>query len=110
MPRRVLAVLSGIARRGAAGRSHFARRTGMSFLANSDKNDGVQEASGIRVAFSLDTFFCGLCSCIFRIHHVLWFGEAKESVSSVGTRTHIQITVALATPHSPLTLTLSHKG
>jgi hypothetical protein len=31
----------------------------MSFLANPDKNDGAQGASGIRVAFSLDTFFCG---------------------------------------------------
>jgi hypothetical protein len=29
----------------------------MSLLANPDKNDGAQEAGGIRVAFSLDTFF-----------------------------------------------------
>jgi hypothetical protein len=28
----------------------------MSFLANPDKNDGAQEASGIRVSFLLDTF------------------------------------------------------
>jgi len=29
---------------------------------------------------------------------ILSFGEAKESISSVGTRTHIQSIVALATP------------
>jgi len=38
---------------------HFARRTRKSFLANLNKNAEAQEASGIRVAFSLDTFFCG---------------------------------------------------
>ncbi|MEQ1486254.1 hypothetical protein [Methyloglobulus sp.] len=52
MPRRALAVLSGIARRGAARMPHFARRTRKSFLANPDKNDGAQEASGIgRISF-----------------------------------------------------------
>jgi alpha-2-macroglobulin len=29
---------------------------------------------------------------------ILSFGEAKESISPVGARTHIQTTVALATP------------
>jgi hypothetical protein len=59
MPRRTLAFLPGTARRGAARKQRFAKGTGMSLLANPDKNDGAQEASGIRVAFSLDTFFCG---------------------------------------------------
>jgi hypothetical protein len=88
MPRRALAFLSGTARRGAAGMPHFARRTGMSFLANPDKNDGAQEASGIGSPFLW----------------ILSFGEAKESISPVGARTHIQLTVALATPFYPLIL------
>jgi hypothetical protein len=57
MPRRALVFLSGIARRGAAGKPRFAKGTGMSLLANPDKNDRAQEASGIRVAFSLVSFF-----------------------------------------------------
>jgi len=60
---------------------HFARRTGMSFLANPDKIARAQDEAAFGSPF-------------------LWFlsfGEAKERNSSVGTRTHIQITVALAT-------------
>jgi hypothetical protein len=74
MPRRVLAFLLGIARRGAEWIPHFAGRTGKSFPANPDKNDGAQEASGIRGSFLLGTFF----------------GQAKKSISPVGARTHIQ--------------------
>jgi hypothetical protein len=57
MPRRVAGFLSGTARRGAARKPRFAKGTRMSLLANPGKNAGTQEASGIRVAFSLDTFF-----------------------------------------------------
>jgi len=52
MPRRALAVLSGIARRGAARKPRFAKGTGKSLLANPDKTAGAQEASGIgRISF-----------------------------------------------------------
>jgi hypothetical protein len=57
MSRRAPAFLSGTARKGAAGKPRFAKGTGMSLLAKPDKNAGAQEKSGIRVAFSLDTFF-----------------------------------------------------
>ena len=42
------------------------------------KNTGAQEASGIRFAFSLDTFFCGLCSCI---HHIPMAWRSIKKVS-----------------------------
>jgi hypothetical protein len=44
---------------------HAAKRTGVPFglppdgVSSPDKNDGAQEASGIRVAFSLVSFVCG---------------------------------------------------
>jgi hypothetical protein len=65
-----------------------------SLPANPDKTDGAQETSGIGSPFLW----------------ILSFGEAKESISPVGARTHIQTTVAIATLYIPLTLTLSHKG
>jgi hypothetical protein len=66
----------------------------MSFLANPDKNARAQEASGIRADF----------------FWILFFVRTKKSISPAGARTGIKITVALATPYTPLTLTLSHKG
>jgi hypothetical protein len=57
MPRRALAFLLGTARRGAARKPRFAKGTGKCLLANPEKNDGALEASGIRVAFSLVSFF-----------------------------------------------------
>jgi hypothetical protein len=80
MPRRALTFLSGIALWGAAG-SRTLLEGQESLPANPDKNDGAQEASGIRSPFLW----------------ILSFGEAKESISPVGARTHIQTTVALAT-------------
>ena len=65
-----------------------------SLPANPDKTARAQETSGIGSPFLW----------------ILSFGDAKESISPVGARTHIQTTVALATPYLPLTLTLSHKG
>jgi hypothetical protein len=71
----------------------------MSFLANPDKNDGAQEASGIGSPFLW----------------ILSFGEAKESISPAGARTGIKIIVAVATPYcvhgstsSPRTDYLNH--
>jgi hypothetical protein len=57
MPRRASVILLGIAQRGAARKPRFAKGTGKSLLANPDKIIDAQETSGIRVAFSLDTFF-----------------------------------------------------
>ena len=74
MPRRALAFLPGIARRGAAGMPRFARGTGMSLLANPGKNARAQEARGIGSPF-------------------LWFlsfGEAKERDSPSGARTRLK--------------------
>jgi hypothetical protein len=97
MPRRALAVLLGIARRGAASKPCFARGAGMSLLANPDKTARAQEASGIgRISFGYFSL-AEKCSCIFCIHHILVVFRAKKSISFVGTRTHNKITVALAT-------------
>ena len=80
-----------------------------SLPANLDKIDGAQEASGIgRISFGYFSLTEN-CSCIFRIRHIHVAFRAKKSISSVGTRTHIQTTVALATPYISLTLTLSHR-
>ena len=55
----------------------------MSFLANPNKNARAQDEAASGSPFLW----------------ILSFGEAKESISSVGTRTHIQTIVALATPY-----------
>jgi hypothetical protein len=60
---------------------HFARRTGMFFLANPDKNDGAQGASGIRADF----------------FWILFFVRTKKSITPAGAGTGIKSIVAIAT-------------
>jgi len=56
MPRRAPELLNGIARRGDAGMHRVDEGAGAPF-GNPVQKRGAQETSGIRVAFSLDTFF-----------------------------------------------------
>jgi hypothetical protein len=78
---------------------HFARRTRMSFLANPDKNDGAQEASCIgRISFGYLSLR-KIAPAFSAFTTSMWLVRTKKSISSVGTRTHIKIIVALATPY-----------
>ena len=81
MPRRALAVLSGTARRGAAGSRTLPEGQGCPFWQTPIKTTErrKQVASGGR-------FFW-----------ILFFGQAKKSISPAGARTGIRITVAVAT-------------
>jgi hypothetical protein len=57
----------------------------------------AQEASGIgRISFGYFSL-AEKCSCIFSIRHIHVAFRTKKSISSVGTRTHIKISVAVAT-------------
>ncbi|OQW70246.1 MAG: hypothetical protein BVN35_18165 [Proteobacteria bacterium ST_bin11] len=56
MPRRAPELLNGSARRGAAGMRRVDEGAGTPF-GNPVQMRGAQETSGVRVAFSLDTFF-----------------------------------------------------
>jgi hypothetical protein len=69
--------------RGAARMPHFARSTGMCFLANPDKTVRAQDEAASGLPFLW----------------ILSFGNAKESISPVGARTHIKKPVAVATPY-----------
>ncbi|OQW69751.1 MAG: hypothetical protein BVN35_18675 [Proteobacteria bacterium ST_bin11] len=57
MPRRAPKLLVGIARRGAAGMPLVFGGPRMALPKTPTKSFGAQDKSGIRVAFSLDTFF-----------------------------------------------------
>jgi len=57
MPRRAPVYLPGIVRRRAEWIPPVARGTWKPLLATPGKYTGAQDASGIRAAFSLDTFF-----------------------------------------------------
>jgi len=112
MPRRVPELLMGIARRGDAGRHRVDRGPGWPFWqppsnTHRAQERGAQEASGIRVAFPLDTFFstawraCPALSGMQELEQCRsnCRGEAKESTSLVGARTDIKSTIALAIPN-----------
>jgi hypothetical protein len=81
MPRRALAILLGIARRGAEWIPRFAGRTGTCFPANLDKNARAQDEAAFGSPFLW----------------ILSFGEAKESITLASAGTGFYSTVAIAT-------------
>ncbi|MEQ1484207.1 hypothetical protein [Methyloglobulus sp.] len=97
MPRRTLVVLSGIARRDAAGSRTLPEGQRSSFWQPPIKTTERREqaASGATILWMLSFADCTPAFSAFTTS--MWLGEAKESVSPVGARTHIQITVALVT-------------
>ncbi|PKD40858.1 hypothetical protein U737_11485 [Methylomonas sp. LW13] len=82
MPRRAPELLSRTARRGTAWMRCVGGGAGKPLLPTLDKSFGAQDESGIRAAFSLDTFF--------------W--RSKRKYLAFGCENPIKSSFAIATP------------
>ncbi len=90
MPRRALTVSSGIAR-GARQGCRALTMGQEPHLATPDDNGSAQEASGVRAAFSLDTFFSTAGMQELEQRRSSCRGRTKESITPSGAGTRLKI-------------------